>query len=69
MDNTNKELVLIAMVEEVQREQHRYYKEKRLYGNSSQQLEKCKKLEKQLKEYCTKRKKEIENKQQQLINS
>lgn len=67
MDNTNKELELITMVEEVQREQHQYFKEKRLYGNSSQQLEKCKKLEKELKDYCTKRKKEIETQRTQLF--
>lgn len=65
--DTNKELELITMIEKVQREQHQYFKEKRLYGNSSQQLEKCKILEKQLKDYCTKRRKEIESKQQNLF--
>jgi hypothetical protein len=55
------ELQLIRMVQQVQHEQHKYFKEKFLYGNSTTQLEICKKLEKELKVYCTKRAKEIED--------
>lgn len=60
----SKELQLIAMVERLQAEQHKYFKEKRQYGNSPTQLELCKKLESELKKYCADRKKEIENEQQ-----
>jgi hypothetical protein len=57
----NSELQLIRMVQKVQHEQHKYFTEKRLYGNSTTQLEICKKLEKELKAYCAKRAKEIED--------
>jgi hypothetical protein len=63
----NKELELIAMVQDVQQEQSKYFKEKKLYGNSTTQLEICKTKEKQLKDYLAKRKKEIENIQVELF--
>jgi hypothetical protein len=63
----NYELELITMVQKVQAEQKEYWSLKRKYGNATQQLDLCKKLEKELKEYCNKRKKEIENIQTQLF--
>jgi len=56
----NKELKLIEMVQNVQREQQIYFAEKRQYGNSTTQLEKCKKLERELAKYCRDRAKEID---------
>lgn len=55
-----KELQLIRMVQKLQHEQHKYFREKRLYGNSTQQLELCKKLERELAKHCEIRAKEIE---------
>lgn len=63
----NSELELINKYIHVRSEQKKYFKEKRLYGNSTQQLDLCKQLEKELDEYCNKRKKELESKQQNLF--
>lgn len=54
-----KELELINMVQELQKEQSEYFRLKKMYGNATQQLELCKKLEKELKKYCIDRKEEI----------
>lgn len=55
----NKELILIEMVEKVQAEQREYYKLKAKFGNASQQLDLCKGLEKDLRNYCKQRRLEI----------
>lgn len=62
----NKELELIKMVQDLQEEQKKYWAERRLYGNSETQLSICKKKEKDLKEYCKNRLKEIELEQKQI---
>lgn len=63
----NNELILIEMVLKMQAEQRKYFKEKRQYGNSTQQLDICKKLEKELKQHCEKRKEILTNKQTELL--
>lgn len=62
----SKELELIEKVLEMQHEQRVYFKQKALYGNATQQLNKCKELEKSLSKYCLERKKEIEHEQKQI---
>lgn len=55
----NKELELIEMVEKMQAEQREYFKLKAQFGNASKQLAVCKGLEKDLRNYCKKRRLEI----------
>lgn len=57
------ELILIEKVMVVQAERMEYYRLKRLYGNASQQLKKCKDLEAELKKYCYARLKEKQSDQ------
>jgi hypothetical protein len=64
----NHELILIEMVLQMQAEQRKYFKEKRIYGNSTQQLDVCKKLEKELKQHCEKRKEILTKKQTELFS-
>jgi len=52
------ELILIEKIMLVQGEQKEYWRLKRKYGNATQQLEICKRLEKELKDYCDQRLKE-----------
>lgn len=61
-----KELQLIEKVLELQFEQRQYRSMKRIYGNATQQLNKCVALEKSLAKYCLERKKEIEHEQKQI---
>lgn len=61
-----KELQLIEKVLELQFEQRQYRSMKRIYGNATQQLNKCVALEKSLAKYCLERKKEIEIEQKQI---
>lgn len=62
-----KELELIGMVEKMQAEQREYFRLKAQYGGATQQLEKCKALEKELRKYCADRRKEIEGIQKSLF--
>lgn len=61
-----KELQLIEKVLELQFEQRQYRSMKRVYGNATQQLNKCVALEKSLAKYCLERKNEIEYEQKQI---
>lgn len=51
---------MVAVNYELEAEQSKYMSEKYKYGNSLTQLEICKKKEKELKNYCAQRLKEIE---------
>lgn len=59
-EESKKELQLIGMVERMQAEQREYFVLKAKYGGATQQLDKCKKLEKELKNYCADRRKILE---------
>jgi hypothetical protein len=67
MENENKELQLIAMVQNLEANWAKYSQEVRDHGSSRTQLDTCKGLQKKLRAYCEKRKKEIESKQQKLF--
>lgn len=61
------ELELLKKVRTVQFEQSEYWRMKKIYGNATQQLNKCKRLETDLKRYVDKRMKELESKQTDLF--
>lgn len=58
-EDQKKELELITMVEQVLSEQEEYFNRKRKNANAGEQLQKCKELEKKLKNYCADRRKAL----------